>query len=310
MESKNNNHQHEQSSSENWLLLINKFPELIQFKEDLNELFQIDKSSMNQQEIGELFYRKALIQPFASIQYLPDHINSFPVYRARKNIDENNENIYLVKTYSYPNPEFCESNGRANLKGQSVFYSAHNAGTALMENKPVNGDILYLSKWNIRSDRPAEVMFFFPENVPEKNIFFKMSRRLHQERLIDAGINGEKKARQLEMIIEFIADAFVTEQEPYSLTSWYSNCALFEQADIDMLIYPSMQRKYVTSNIVIHPEFVDKYLVFDRVFKVIVTNRYDNNMGYKLLKTGNCIGENITWRDPVDDDYKFLENNY
>lgn len=136
----------------------------------------------------KLFYFRTR---FATI---PAHIiNLLKAFRVRLNINETEEDIDLIRTFSYPSPSFCKQNGRANLKNKSVFYCADAFETAFAETKPAAGDIGYLSIWEIDCDRHVNYMGFFPTSVPENNIWYKTVVQF-QENLVDhaKGLSNEK----------------------------------------------------------------------------------------------------------------------
>ncbi len=293
-------------SKERWLKELEKFPDVKQLKINLQQLFQLDKSNLSVSEIETLFYKTAIVYPFGAVEYPSSIFNSFPIWRCRININEAFENTSLLKTYSYPDPKFCSKNGRANLAGRSVFYCAHNGTTAIFETKPVEGDILYLTKWTVASNRNVLIMNFLPVDIPSTNPFFASARRLFDQQIAFHDINGGQKGEHLKAVTSFVSQSFVDEKEPYHLTSWLADRALYESNGVDVLVYPSIPRKFVSCNFVIRRDFVDSFLQMKTVFKLHVNYCDGEILHYKLLETGDCINDKVIWRESTEDDEKLL----
>jgi hypothetical protein len=160
---------------EEFNLELERIPDLEIFKNQLTDLFTADKTSLTQEEIKKLYFERAILLPNTVATIPADTINLLKAFRVRLNINENIEDLKLIRTFSYPNPSFCKDNGRANLKNKSVFYCADDFKTAFVETKPKVGDIGYLSIWKITCDRDVHYTAFFPSSMPEKNIWNKNS---------------------------------------------------------------------------------------------------------------------------------------
>ncbi len=101
------------------------FPDLQAYKSDLEKLESYKFSDLTNAQIHDVIYDLAKTIPGSVGWFEPQNFNYHKFYRARKNIDKNVEDITLAQTYSYPAPKFCFENGRANLKGKSVFYCSN-----------------------------------------------------------------------------------------------------------------------------------------------------------------------------------------
>src|SRR5690606_29329039 len=92
----------------------------------------------------------------------PDNFNTHKLFRVRLNIVESREDCSLIQTYSYPPAFVCTENGRANLKGKSVFYCSNDPSAALLEAKPKPGDIAFMSIWKPVVDRKVKFAHCLP----------------------------------------------------------------------------------------------------------------------------------------------------
>ena len=139
-----------------------KYSSLEEFRKKLGELRDTDFTNLDPKKVGEIIFEYLTVIPSISGKYEPSKFNRFKFYRARLNIDESNEDLGLIRTYSYPPPQFCKENGRANIKNKSVFYSTNCALTAIIESKPKSGDIGYLSFWKGCTDREMKAGTLLP----------------------------------------------------------------------------------------------------------------------------------------------------
>ncbi|RYY06844.1 MAG: hypothetical protein EOP43_05075 [Sphingobacteriaceae bacterium] len=134
----------------------------------LEELKNLDFSGLSQKELAMIFSSYIEMIPSMYGKYSVEKFNNFIFYRVRLNVKEN-EDLQLLRTYSYPLPQFCNENGRANLKNKSVFYSTNCALTAIIETKPKVGDIGYLSIWEGCTNRIIKGSILLPSNLEKRN---------------------------------------------------------------------------------------------------------------------------------------------
>lgn len=289
---------------EEFKLELVKIPDFETFKKWLDELFLIDKSHLTQEEIRKLFYEKAIIFPNPIATLPSDTINLFKAFRVRLNIKESEEDLDLIRTFSYPNPCFCQDNGRANLKHKSVFYCADAFETAFAESKPVIGDTGYLSIWRINCDRDVNYSAFFPSTIPNKNMWYNAAIEYQKKMVENVNNFGNDKSEQLKLLFEFTSNIFIKETSPYSLTSWMANSLLYQYFGIDFIVYPSRATNNITCNIAFHPNFVDNYFKLDRVYKYKIKDVNKSGGNYSIEKVGKVFRTNIKWDDPTDEDIK------
>ena len=288
--------------NQQWLKELEQLPTKRQLKRNLIDLMTIDKRNMSVEDIKQLFFKKAFLFPRGVDSVEQIILNTLVLWRTRK-ISEN-EDINIQRTFSYPLS--CSENGRAHLKEQPVFYCANSKATALFESRPIQGEILFLSKWKVTSDRNTSIQYLFPETLPEKNPFHSFSLKRSKEIEIMSANYGRDKEQQLEMITRFMGNAFVKEEKPYCLTSWIGNEILFGNNKADILAYPSISRQLSDINFAIPPSFVNDYLQIDKVYKIIVVGRTHENIKCNIIALADNSNGNLFWRDFEDGDMKLF----
>lgn len=281
---------------------VNRFPDLKTLQRNLDELMSVDKSGMSRQEIRDLFFRHAILQPFSYIAYEGNKLNLLTTFRARVGINERSEGVYSVKTFSYPTAQFCRQNGRANLMGKPVFYCSDQGGTAMIETKPALGDTIYLGKWGILCNREWRISCFLPPDIPSRNPWYNLAQNQFRHISKYAQQIGLGKAAHLELITNFLAKAFVEEVPPYHLTSWLADEVLYGYAGIDMMVYPSFTTSANTCNLAIRPDFADSYMKLQKVYRLLITGLSDTTINYQTQAVGNIVGDKIQWTAPTLED--------
>lgn len=275
------------------------------FRAKLQELRNIDFANADKKQIGETIFSYLTVIPSLIGKYTPDKFNQFKFYRVRLNINEGNEDLSLVRIYSYPLPQFCKENGRANLKNRSVFYSTNSALTAIIESKPKVGDIGYLSIWNGNTDREMKAGVLLPRNLSTENEWYILAKDIYAF----ADQHLEKVALQksnfFHEALNFISNLFLDEKTPYPITSWVSNELIYGTAWKDFIIYPSFANKAFTSNFAIHPNVADRYLKFEKVIRFKVLEMNNDIFSLSTGRVGEIIQNNIEWRTATKDELDF-----
>jgi hypothetical protein len=282
-----------------------KYPNIESFKEKLAELKTIDFNNTDNKEIEETIFSYLTVVPSLVGKYVQDQFNQFKFYRVRLNVNDQTEDLKLIRTYSYPLPQFCKENGRANLKNKSVFYSTNSALTAIIESKPKVGDIGYLSVWEGNTDREMKAGVLLPKNLNAENEWYLLAKDIYS--FVDKNIEkvAMQKSNFFHEALNFIADLFLNEHPPYPITSCISNGLIYGSAWKDFIIYPSFANKAFTSNFAIHPNVADKYLRFIKVirFKVIEIN--DERFLLSTGRVGEIVQNNIEWRTATKEEIDF-----
>lgn len=282
-----------------------EYSSLDDFKKKLQELKSLDFSGLDKKQIGEAIFKYLSVIPSLIGKYAPEKFNSFKFYRVRLNVNTDIEDLNLVQTYSYPLPQFCKENGRANIKYKSVFYSTNCALTAIMESKPKVGDIGYLSFWQGITDREMKSGVLLPRQLDKGNEWYVLAEDIY----LFANKNIDKVAMQkanfFHEALDFIADLYLTEKQPYPITSWISNELLYGTAWKDFIIYPSFANKAFSSNFAIHPNVVDRYLKFEKVIRFKLLEINGDMFSVSTGRVGEMKQNNIEWRTATQEEIDF-----
>lgn len=288
-----------------------QYPDLETFKIKLHELRNLDLSNAEKDYIGETLFNYLPVIPSLASKFSSINFNRFNFYRVRLNINAEAEDLRLIRTYSYPLPQFCNDNGRANIKNKSVFYCSNSALTAVIESKPKVGDIGYLSCWQGCTDREIKAGVLLPRELKEENEWYVVAKDAYsfaEDQINRVGL--QRNGSLFHEALHFIASLYLTEQAPYALTSWISNSLIYGSAWKDLVIYPSFVNDSYSSNFAIHPNVVDNYLKFRKVikFKVIKID----NTGYTCSTgaVGELVQNNIIFRAAINDELDLAKLPY
>ncbi len=278
-----------------------KYPDLASYIKGLNELITIDLTKYSYEEIGRIFYERAILfQQTFGINAV-EKFNTRKFYRVRMNIGEE-EDVNLIRTHSYPLAKFCKLNGRANLKGKSVFYCSNIAMTSIIESKPSEGQIGYLSEWQANSNRDVKYGICLPRNLRSENEFDFMAHDIHEFIDKNSVIEAGEKAEHFRFFHRFVAERFVDETEPYSLTSWIANEMLYGEQWRDFILYPSVAHQHQACNMAFHPNSADTLLRFNKVVKFRVV-KYDGKiLEFSDVSVGQLENAIIRWRKPYENE--------
>jgi len=275
------------------------------FKIKLEELKNTDFSGFNKKRIGETIFSFLTVIPSLIGKYAPEKFNQFKFYRVRLNINEDCEDLRLVRTYSYPLPQFCKENGRANFQNKSVFYATNSALTAIIESKPKVGDIGYLSIWDGGTDREMKSGILLPRNLNTENEWYILAKEAYAFAEKHYDKVAMQKSNFFHEALNFISSLFLIEKAPYSITSWISNELIYGTAWKDFIIYPSFANKAFTSNFAIHPNVADKYLKFVKVIRFKVLELGGDKFSLSTGRVGELIQNNIAWRTATKEELDF-----
>lgn len=288
------------STEEELINVIEKMPDFEAYQSCLKELYNFDKSNLTQKEIEKLYFDKAILIPHIFATMESSTINSLTVFRAR--IISSSEDTSLINTFSYPNPSFCKSNGRANISNHPVFYCSDNPSTALLEIKPVIGTEIYLSTWKINCDREVQYSSFINPKVRETNVWFEHGQQIANFFIEKAKKLNTTKEKHLKLLMEFNSELFLKERENYPLTSWLANQQLYRLDGMDFIVYPSFATNNRTCNMAFHPNIIDKYFMFDRVFHL----KFSGEFSFKVVNVGKVKRTHISWGELNEDDFRIL----
>ena len=284
------------------------FPDFEKYLADLEKLDKYPFKGLSEREIYDIYYDYARIIP-SSIGFLsPEKFNYHKFYRARLNIDREKEDLSLIQTYSYPPSVICTKNGRANVKGTSVFYCSDDPNAAILECKPKVGDDIFLSVWKGNASKSMKIGTCLPKDLPEQNkwrdlaidSFNKMNELLQK----DAG----DKSLHLITLYNYIAKKYSEEKEPYYITSMLSWEMLHGQLWRDFIIYPTTQADNSLCNMAFHPNSVNEHLKFDRIIKLKIKDINSRGIEFSLgLNVGVLENTKIVWKPRSDDDVRLFK---
>ncbi len=291
---------------EDFKKILDQFPDFPVYQKHLQELEELDLKNFTQDQIHTAFYSRAILFPNKGITIPNNESNSKFVYRVRFNINENKEDLNLIRTFSYPDPSFCLFNGRANLKNKSVFYCADIPLTAFLESRPKNNDIGYMGKWQLKCHRDLTFIAFFPTDMPQKNYWYQMAIKQQQSMIGEISRIKSDKNQQLEYLFTFISNLFAYEQPPYSISSWIANRLFYNFNGIDFLVYPSSKLNSESCNLAFHPNFIDKYFQLISIIKFKINALSEKCADYGVISIGKPDQTNIEWYLPKEEDaYSF-----
>ena len=215
---------------------LNDLPDLESFTNALADVRNSISPSSSIAEIAQAFYDRAIMHSQLYGLSNPPNFTKQTFYRVRLNIDINAEDIGMIRTYSYPPPSACKVNGRANLKGRSVFYCSDDALTAIFECKPKVGDFGFISIWdNHKTDRAVKFAICLPKDLRADNKWQREAAQAHQFAERYSQVRGGSKSAQLNALNDYISRQFVEEQEPYLLTSMLSENYLYYESKADFI---------------------------------------------------------------------------
>lgn len=287
---------------------LNQFPDYSTYVSDLNKLKNYNFKNLSEREIYDVFYDYARILPTNIGWFSPEKFNRHKFYRVRMNIDRETEDVSLAQTYSFPPPNCCSENGRANLKGRSVFYCSNDPRGAVIESKPKAGDEGYLSVWNGIATRRIKIGQLLPYDLPKDNYWSLMAKDCFD--YFNEGLPKDAK-HKFDLFIKlykFVSEIFNTEHKPYHLSSMISEELLYGQLWRDFLIYPSKLSDNKLCNMAFHPNSVNENLRFEKVIQFKVVSIENDKMEYQLGKKVGVINNNqMAWRNRTMEETEMLK---
>ena len=290
---------------------VEKFLNNEKFDEILEEFHNPKIFEKSSKEIMELLVNRIPIMPIMSIILRPYDIDKFNVYRVRYNINETDENIDLIRTYSYPNSSFCKDNGRANVSKHPIFYCSDDLPTAVAETKLDGPCTIYISKWIIRCHRSSKYAAFFFDEIMKTNPWTRIATNRKNDLInqIESQF-GETARINFIKVLKLFSSMFVKDKFPYNFSSTMAYNAIYgEEHNCDYIIYPSARLESAHCNLAFHPNFVDEFFRIDKIYKAQVINTFEERVDLVLLGVGEYYNNQILWREPselYDEEMKFF----
>jgi hypothetical protein len=286
-----------------------KFPDFDKYLKNLNILKDYDFKGATPWEISEKFFDYATIFLQADFVQKPERFNQHKLYRVRLNIDTKSEDINLIQTHSYPLPCFCSSNGRANIKGKSVFYCSTKPEVALYESRPKKGAEGFLSIWKPKAERPIKFGLLISTDLRADNPWHVLAKTTFETINEFLKTHAKYKYEHFVELFSFIAERFKNEKKPYPITSYLSHELIYGKKWHDLILYPSVATDNKFCNMAIHPNTVNNQLRLEKVIRFKIREIDGERILYSITSVGEVIDTNIKWRlsRPEEKDFMNLE---
>lgn len=206
-----------------------------------------------------------------------------------------NKRIDEAKFLKYPPADKVSKHGRANLIGQSVFYSTSNPITAMKEMKPEVGDLISTSIWKQKEDGYyLKISPIFKITSLNGHVHNEMSLKFKMAYENALKQHEKDTADQIDELLQFVADCFAKNVDygnnyDYTLSAFYADKILnkFQGGSIDALVYPSVADKLDFSNVAIKPDILEKHFDLYQVDEgVVVGLPHGPGGGFSIEGTG------------------------
>lgn len=218
-----------------------------------------------------------------------------------------NERIQQVSFLKYPPPNKVSKYGRANLIGQSVFYSTSNPITAMKEMKPQVGDLITTSTWKQKDDGyHLQICPVFKITSLNGVVHNELSLRFTMGYQNALKHHPQEQAKQIDALLQFMADCFAKDVDygnsyDYALSAYWANKILHEYqgGTTDALVYPSVADRLDFSNVAIKPTVLDQHFELVHVDEGVVVGTPQTGGGFMIEGTGwskKFDNGNILWR--------------
>lgn len=221
-------------------------------------------------------------------------INTFQRVTVNSWIPDVKGRVEFIKHLKNPPKECVKKYGRANLIGKSILYATFDYLTALSEMRPEVSETITVSYWKLKSDYDLHVTPIFKNSSKDGIVHNELSirARILANRMLN--LYDENVRKQIEIILQFIADAFSKEVEDsnkfdYFLSAHYANRLLyeFENGELDGILYPSVRQSLTLSNIALKPEIFEEHFELEKVEESKVISRPSAiSRGWNLEGTG------------------------
>lgn len=227
-----------------------------------------------------------------------------------KNILGKNKRIYDQKYLKYPPKEYVNKYGRCNLKQQSILYATFGSLTAISELKPLKGDLITISTWEVLNGASLQIAPILrqPSDGTFNPRIWEMQTRAEKQ-LANYPPNIQQ---QIYMLNEFMADEFTKSittgnDKDYLFSAYFADKILnrYNNGEVEAMYYPSVPSKLSFENLAIKPEVFDTKYKLVRVHESVVDMDYTSSAGGTMMlrigeatKFNDDTGE-IVWNDVV-----------
>lgn len=227
-----------------------------QIRDEIEALETVDLSVVSDDKL-----RVCVQQLMKGYAWRTKKVEMKAAYRARRP----GEKYRCVKQLWYPPPQIVKKMGRANARGESVFYCASCQDTAILEMRPQIGEELVVLQVGLKD---ANVWpHVFEIGVPELAAKHDPKVGINRFHRTDIGQNflgSRKNAKKIQLIRDFLVRQFtkvVPEGKEYEYALSLAIAKTHRDKHIDGLWYPSISCDNKGTNLAI------KASAADRLFK-------------------------------------------
>ncbi|WP_315765790.1 MULTISPECIES: hypothetical protein [unclassified Bradyrhizobium] len=221
-----------------------------------------------------------------------------------------------VDRISYPPPELVRRPGRANREHCSMFYGCVGAFPIFLEIHAKQGDLVALSEWTVGEPLWMHNLGYHPDalerlGLPMPN---QGSQRAPLITPIASETNYNRRIRR-RMSLAFTADVPAGEEYRYKETIAI-NELLYDRASpittggdnglrserVAGTVYPTVKLRGLADNVVLWPNFVDRYLKIKSVRFLRVEAADELTLSYSFLTIGyseRFSGKAIIWQEAL-----------
>lgn len=237
----------------------------------------LTKNSINETNIEWIKNYLKNVTFLTSLTY-KQKISTFRRVTINSKVVGENVRISEVKYLKQPPKELVKRYGRANNIQESVLYATFDPITALSEMRPNIGDLITVSTWKLKNDHDLTVTPIFKNSTKDGIIHNEVSLRARIEYNKVVKQYDEQFRKQLDIILQFVADCFNKEVEDtnhydYYLSSHYANRIFSElqNGDIEAILYPSVRQSLTLTNIAMKPDIFENNYAIENVEESILT---------------------------------------
>lgn len=253
----------------------------------------LETNSINEEELKKIIPILKDIDLLSSLMY-KQRIDGFQRVTVNSWIPDVKGRVEYIKHLKNPPKECVKKYGRANMIGQSILYATFDYLTALSEMRPEVNETITVSYWKLKSDYDLCVTPIFKNSTKDGIVHNELSvrARILSNKMLKQYDDNVRK--QIEIILQFIADAFSKRTEDgnnfdYYLSAYYANRLLyeFENGELDGILYPSVRQSLTLSNIALKPEVFEEHFELEKVEESIITSRPTReSIGWMMKGTG------------------------
>lgn len=262
-----------------------EFVTLFRFYEDLDERLQnLDYSSFTQRDFEN--FRNYINYAFNYIPLLSNKLTIFHTYRLVVNewVSKENKRLGNIKHLKYPPIDIVNNINRfnrASTPDTTVLYTAENIDTALKEIKPPKNKIITVAMWKTKTQKE---IISYPVSHSEKAIKHNLGIQKATLAFEEYGeLNSKLFVEWSKHYFKLLGREFtkpVTHHYEYLISSVFSERILEIRNDpnpsfnYDCIIYPSVGNDFLTDNLAVHPDALEKEFGIFQIMEFEIEETY------------------------------------